>query len=160
MSYSYVSAATILERCAQLEAKGIEFYRGMLKGARTEWMRDLASMLMHAEERHRNRFRKYALAARAKVSETGGGPQLPELKRLMAETVFMTSDLAEKTASNMNDRAALEIAIRHESNLALLFAQFRVYVPPDQRPFIDRVIKEEQQHEAKLISYRKKYFGQ
>jgi rubrerythrin len=154
-----VSAATILDRCAELEARGIEFYRGMLRGAQTQWMRDLARMMVSAEERHRDRFRKYALRARTQVGEATEGPVPPDLQRLLQETVFMGGELAEKTAEQMNDRSALEAAIRHESNLALLFAQFRAYVPPDQRSFIDRIIKEEQEHEAKLASYRKKYFS-
>lgn len=154
-----LSSANVLERCAELEARGIEFYRGVLRGAQSEWMKKLARMLIEAEERHRDRFQKYALAARARAVEAAEGPRSPELQRLLSETVFMTGELAERTAKNMDDRAALQTAIKHEANLVLLFSQLRGYVPPDQRSFIDTIIKEEQEHEAKLVSMRKKYFG-
>lgn len=153
-----ISAAHVLERCAELEARGIAFYQGMLRGTQSKWMQALARMLIEAEERHRDRFRQYAKIARDRVGEAAAGPVSADLKRLLSETIFMTGELAERTAKHMNDRAALEAAIKHESDLALLFAQLRAYIPDDQRSFIDRVIKEEQRHEAKLISMRKKYF--
>ncbi len=157
-----ISAVAVLQRCADLEADGLAFYKSMIDGAQTEWMRKLAKTMARAEKRHYARFLRYAEEA---WRQNGGSdthlPELmpPELQRLLSERVFSTRALAEHAASNMTDREALETAIRHETNLALLFSQFRQYVPRGQRKYIDRVIREEHQHEAKLVSFRQKYFG-
>jgi rubrerythrin len=157
-----ISAAVVLQRCADLEADGLAFYESMLKGAQTEWMRKLAATMVRAEKRHRARFLRYAEEARRQSSGSdmhSPKSMSPELQRLLSEREFSTQTLAERAAGNMTNREALETAIRHETNLALLFSQFRQYVSHGQRKYIDRVIREEQQHEAKLVSFRQKYFG-
>ena len=156
-----ISAVAVLQRCADLEADGLAFYKAMIDGAQTEWMRKLAKTMARAEKRHYVRFLRYAEEARRQNRGADAhSPELmpPELQRLLSEREFSTRELAEHAASNMTDREALETAIRHEINLALLFSQFRQYVSSGERKFIDRVIQEEHQHEAKLVSFRQKYF--
>jgi len=157
-----ISAAVVLDRCADLEADGLAFYESMLKGAQTEWMKRLATTMVRAEKRHRTRLLRYAEQARRQSpgSDIHSPESIPpELHRLLSERIFSTRALAERAAGNMTNREALEAAIRYEANLALLFSQFRPYVPPGHRKCIDRVIREEHQHEAKLVSFRQKYFG-
>ena len=156
-----LSAAQALEHCAQIEANGVEFYKGVLEGTGSKWIRKLAGMMVEAEQRHHDRFLQYAeLARSAGASGAEALEPIPaELARLMSDGVFLSRELAEKTSHNIDERQALRMAIRFEENTVLLLGQIRSYVPREQRKFVDRVLKEEQDHQAKLESYWKKYFG-
>jgi rubrerythrin len=156
-----ISAAQVLERCAELEADGLEFYQGLLNGAQSEWVRKLARMMVKAEIRHRDRFLRYAEHARASGKSedaSAGEPLPPELARLMSERVFVSEELAERTGHNVDERKALELAIRAEESLALLYGQIRSYVPRDQRKYLDQIIKEEQRHQSDLEKLWRKHF--
>ena len=156
-----LSAAEALEHCAEIESNGVEFYKGVLKGTGSKWIRKLAGMMVEAEQRHHDRFLQYAELARSAGAAEAGSlePIPPELARLMSDGVFLSHELAEKTSYNIDERQALRMAIRFEENTVLLLGQIRSYVPREQRKFVDRVLKEEQDHQAKLESYWKKYFG-
>ena len=156
-----ISAAQVLDRCAELEADGLEFYQGLLKGAQSEWVRKLARMMVKAEIRHRDRFLRYAEQARASdkpADASLSGPLPPELALLMSERIFISEELGERTGRNVDERKALELAIRAEEGLALLYGQIRSYVPRNQRKYIDQIIKEEQHHQSDLEKLWRKHF--
>lgn len=156
-----LTAADVLERLAQIELDGLEFYRGLRRGTRLDKVRELAEMMIEAEQRHHDRFSRYATMARASANpadNTLTGALPPEVMRLMSERVFMSGELGEKTGQNVDDRHALRMGIRAEENTVLLLSQLRSYVPRNRRGYIDRVIKEEQNHQDRLESVYRKYF--
>jgi rubrerythrin len=59
-----LTAAGVLERLAQIELEGIEFYKGLARGTQHEWVRKLSKVMVEAEQRHYERFSRYATAAR------------------------------------------------------------------------------------------------
>lgn len=157
-----LTAAEVLDRLAQIELDGLEFYRGLLRGTRLDKVRELAEMMIEAEQRHHDRFSRYAEKARASANPadnalTGALP--PEVMRLMSDRVFMSGELGEKAGQNMDERKALRMGIRAEENTVLLLSQLRSYVPRNRRGYIDQVIKEEQNHQDRLESVYRKYYG-
>ena len=157
-----VTAAEVLERLAQIELDGLEFYRGLRRGTRLDKVRELAEMMIEAEQRHHDRFSRYAAMARASGNPSDNaltGALPPEVVRLMSEKVFVSGELGEKAGQNVDERQALRMGIRAEENTVLLLGQLRSYVPRNRRGYIDRVIKEEQNHQDRLESVYRKYYG-
>lgn len=157
-----VTAAEVLERLAQIELDGLSFYRGLLRGTKLEMVRELAKMMIEAEKRHHERFSRYASVARgsadpAENALTAALP--PEVMRLMSDRVFISGELGEKAGQNIDEREALRMGIRAEENTVLLLSQLRSYVPRSRRGYIDRVIKEEQDHQTRLESIYRKHFS-
>lgn len=157
-----LTAAEVLDRLAQIELEGLEFYRGLMRGTQLEWVRELAEMMIEAEQRHYDRFTRYAAKARASANPadnalTGALP--PEVMRPMSERVFVRGALAEKAGQNVDERRALKMAIQAEKNTVFLLGQLRSFVPSSQRVYINQVIKEEQDHEARLESLYRKHFA-
>jgi len=157
-----LTAAGVLDRLAQIEQDGIEFYKGLALGTQLEWVRELSEAMIKAEQRHYDRFTRYAAAARTSRDPADNAltGELPaEVMRLMSEKVFVTGNLAEKAGHNVNERQALVMGIQAEKNTVFLLNQLRLYVPRKQRGYINQVIKEEQNHQARLESLYRKHFG-
>ena len=157
-----LTAAGVLDRLAQIELEGIEFYKGLARGTQHEWVRELSEVMVEAEQRHYDRFTKYAEAARTSSDPTDNaltGALPAQVMRLMSETVFVTGDLAEKAGHNVDERRALVMGIQAEKNTVFLLSQLRLYVPRNQRGYINQVIKEEQNHQTQLESLYRKHFG-
>jgi|GEM_PF-3118474 len=156
-----LTAAEVLDRLAQIELDGLEFYRGLLRGTRLDKVRELAQMMIEAEQRHHDRFSRYAAMARASSNPADNALTAelpPELMRLMSDRVFISGELGEKAGQNLDERKALRMGIKAEENTVLLLSQLRSYVPRNRRGYIDQVIKEEQNHQDRLESLFRKYF--
>ena len=157
-----LTAAEVLERLAQIELEGLNFYRGLLRGTQLRMVRELAEMMIEAEQRHHDRFSRYAAMARDSANPADNALTAalpPEVMRLMSEKVFVSGELGEKAGQNVDERKALRMGIRAEENTVLLLGQLRSYVPRSRRGYIDRVIKEEQDHQARLESLWRKCFA-
>jgi rubrerythrin len=157
-----LTAADVLDRLAQIELDGLEFYRGLQRGTQLDWVRELAEVMIEAEKRHYNRFVQYADKARASTDPADNALKelLPdEVVRLMSAKVFISGELGEKAGQNVDERKALRMAIKAEENTVLLLGQLRSYVPREQRLYINQVIKEEQQHQTRLESVYRKNFS-
>ena len=152
-SRQLMTAVLILRRGVELEQRGLDFYRGMLRGAQSDWVRNLANTMIEWETRHKKRFQHYKRKAEKQVALKGLtiNNKVPrEVLQLLEQDVFVDVKMAEKTGKNVNDRKALELAIGFERNLAIIYTQLRSYVMPSQRKFIDRLIQEEIMHQKKL----------
>jgi rubrerythrin len=157
-----LTVGEVLDRLAQIELEGIEFYKGLMRGTEFEWVRKLSEMMITAEQRHHDRFTQYAAAARASSDPADNAltDALPaQVMSLMSEKVFVTGDLAEKAGHNVDERRALVMGIQAEKNTVLLLSQLGLYVPRNQRGYINQVIKEEQNHQARLESLYRKHFA-
>ncbi|HPO13481.1 MAG TPA: hypothetical protein PLI09_08555 [Candidatus Hydrogenedentes bacterium] len=152
-SEPYVNAAAVLRRLAELEQDGVNFYHGLSEGAESEWVRKFAGKMVLAEQRHHDRFLRYAEHVEKHTGEKESqlsGPLSGDIVRLLQVSVFADREHAKRSARYVSDADSLRVAIRAEEHLALLMAQLRMYIPKPQRPYIDRVIKEEWGHKANL----------
>lgn len=157
-----LSARRVLLRLAEHEQAGIDFYTAVMQGTASEWVGKLAQMMIKAEKRHKTRFLSYADRARQATDPseyTLTGSLSPDLRRLLMEPIFGRPEQAKASARYAGDREMLQVAVRAEEKTALLLGQLRSYVPRVQRPFINRVIKEEWGHKAKLENFLHKYFS-
>ena len=127
-----VSAAEVLRRLAEMELEGVQFYEGMHRGTRSEWVRRLASVLIEAEKRHNRRFTEYAERAEQSVNPDDNAltePLPPDVHRLFTACVFVSKQRIRDAAQYANDVDMIKLAIRAEENLALLLTQLHSYVP-------------------------------
>ena len=157
-----ISAAQVLRHLAGIEEDGIEFYRGVLQGTQSDWVRKLAKMMLRAEERHRERFLGYAQRAElaADSDENALVQPLPaELAHLVRSKIFAPGGMAKKSVQYARDEEVIQVAIRAEESVALLLTQFRQYVSSRQQSYVDQVIKEEWGHKEKLEKVMRKYFS-
>ncbi len=149
----YVSAAAVLRRLTELELDGVRFYQGLSEGAESEWVRRFSAKMVAAEQRHHDRFQHYAEHAEKQAQNEDyrlSAPLDPDIVRLLQVSVFAEHDRTKNAARYVSDTDAIRVAIRAEEHLALLLAQLRMYIPKPQRPYVDRVIKEEWGHKANL----------
>lgn len=157
-----ITSSAILRRCIVLEQRGLEFYRALARGAKSDWIRKLALMMTAWEKRHKRRFQYYLKKAEREIALKGLPPThaVPsDVKRLLEVDVFANAPSAQKMGQNIGERQALVAAIDFERSLAILYTELRPYVIQSQRKFIERLIKEEIGHQNKLESYYKKYFN-
>lgn len=157
-----LTASDVLERLAQIELEGLEFYKGLKRGTQLEWVSKLAGMMIQAEQRHYDRFKRYAAEAYASSNPADNaltGVLPAEVARVMSEKVFVSGELGEKAGHNVDDRRALVMAIKAEESTVFLLGELRSYVPRNQREYINQVIKEEQNHQTQLESLYRKHFG-
>ena len=157
-----LAASYLLRRLADIEEQGVLFYQGWLEGTKSEWVTKVASAMVRAEQRHHNRFLKYA--ARAEESEGAfhgeGSPNLPpDVIHVLSTTLFTAKAQIQKAAQYAGDYEMIEMAIRAEESLALLLTRLRQYVPKTERKYVNRVIKEEWAHHAKLDRLRRNHFS-
>ena len=157
-----ISAGQVLRWLADQEQAGSEFYRTMLEGTKSAWLKQLAGKMVEAEQRHRERFLEYAQRADNAESPGEGGLEQPlpdDLLRLLRSHVFPERARYQVAVKYAGDRETLMLAIQAEEGLALLLTQLRQYVPAAQKRFIDRVTKEEWGHKAKLERVMQKHLG-
>ncbi len=149
-SRPFVKASEVLRRLAAIEKEGVDFYQGLYEGAESPWIRDFAKMMVRAEGRHHSRFLEYADRAERRFYEEDDvlfEPLPEEIRRILATMVFAPKERVKRSAPYATDEQALQVALRAEASLAMLLVQLRGYVPAPQRRYIDRVIKEEEQHQ-------------
>ena len=161
MAVVLISAAEVLEHCAELEQDGIEFYEGIQRGARSKWLRDLAAALVKAEQVHKEHFLSHARESAYNGSEDEaetGKARPAELERLMRERVFVPGETAEKVAPTLDDLTVINMAIRNEESVALLLAELRLFVPVEDRHLLDVIIEEEWGHRDRLLKLKRKHF--
>lgn len=159
----FVSASQVLYRLAEIEEAAGNFYKGLWEGTKSEWIRELAEVLIRAEQRHRKRFLEYAQQAEQSSHADANiltRPLPPQVLRLLSTPVTVSKSRMKKTAPYTRDEEALKIAIRAEESTAFLLAQLCEYVPRGQRRYINRVIKEEWHHKALLEDLYKKTFAE
>ena len=157
-----ITSSHILRRGVELEQQGLEFYRALARGAKSDWVRKLALMMSKWETRHKRRFQYYLKKAEREIALKGlpSTNRVPgDVKRLLQIDVFSNAAMAEKMGANIDERQALVTAIDFERHLAILFTELRPYVMQSQRKFVERLIKEEVGHQNKLEGYYKKYFN-
>jgi rubrerythrin len=145
-----IPPAQILRHLAEIEEAGIRFYEGMRDGTPSDKVRELAIMMARAEARHKRRFLEYAARAGADCPLPDLEHMSPEIERLFMARVFSARESAKHAVAYASDLEVLRFAIRAEEQVAMLMTQLRLFVPPAHRRYIDRVIKEEWNHKARL----------
>lgn len=157
-----VTAADVLYRLADIEENGRRFYEGLAAGAQIKWVKKLAEMLVRAETRHHSRFLEYA--RRAEVEALAGATDdallPPDVARLLKSHVFETKEMGQRAGRFLSEVDAVKLAIRAEEQLALLLTQLRMYVRPQERRYVDRVIREEWEHKARLEEIYHKHLAE
>jgi len=147
-----ITAAGVLSRLAEIEEDGRRFYEGLAEGAQLKWVKKLAEMLVRAETRHHARFLGYARRAEMKMMTRAAKEEAlpPEVTRLLRAHVFESREMGQRAGRFMTELEAVKLAIQAEEKLALLLTQLRMFVQPMERRYIDRVIREEWAHKARL----------
>jgi len=155
------SQAQALERLAAMELEARAFYEGLFEGAVSEPVRNLAAMMIRAETRHHKRFLAYAERARRKESDADSDSARPmpaDLARTMGVKLWPAKETIRKSAKLSRDLDFIRFAIRAEAQTAVLMTQVRMYLPPERRGYVSRVIEEEWNHKRKLEEHLQQHF--
>ncbi len=159
---SEVSVIDVLKRLADIECDATAYYEGIAQHSDLPWVREFASRLADAEKRHRDQFLAYADQLEGSLqgaSNRLATPLTEELSRLLAMRITLPGESAERTAVYLSEKDAVEVAIQAERNAIRMLSQLRNHVPAEQHVHLDRVVAEEQQHQAFLENLLRERFG-
>lgn len=147
-----MNASTVLRRLVEIEEEGMIFYQGLAQASPSAWTRRLALWLTDAEKAHREYFSR--LLEHAQTHEQEEDPwayALPdEVMALLSARILPSKDQMLREAPYTSDMEAIQLAIQVEERAALLVTRLRDFVAQDQRGYMERVIREEWDHKAKL----------
>jgi len=147
-----MNASTVMRRLVEIEEEGMAFYQGLAEGTRSAWTRKFALWLRNAEKGHRDYFARLAEHAETHAEdEDPWAYSLPdEILALLSARILPSKDQILREAPYTSDLEAIQLAIQAEERAALLVTRLRDFVAHDQRGYMERVIREEWDHKAKL----------
>ncbi len=159
-SETFLFAADVLFRLADMEAEAAAFYRELARFSDLGWVKAFADKLADAEMRHRAYFLELAADAQSKHGMNQLASPLPqEVVQLLNTRITMRPESVSKTAAYYGEKDAIQFAILTEENTIVLLKKLRSYVPGEQHTHIDTVLDEENAHKEMLEKLWLKHFS-
>jgi len=152
----FFSAAEVVTMAIEIEKNGISFYNTMAANTDDEKSKEIYALLVGEEVKHKLFFQRML-------------DNLPELKLDPSEEEEYKNYLGALTSSRIftanmdpskmlkdvsNDIEALDLAIGFEKDSILFFHEVKDQALEEDKPMIEKVIKEEKSHFAMLSSLR------
>ena len=157
---TYLFAADVLFRLADMEAEAAAFYRGLARFSDLGWIQAFAGKLADAEMRHRS----YFLELAADAQSIHGKNQLPsplpwDIAQLLNTRITMPPESVSKTDKYYGEKDAIQFAILTEENTISLLKKLRPFVPAGQHEHMDIVLEEEHKHKRLLEALWRDHFA-
>ena len=135
-----------------IEVKGESFYARMAEKAGDEKLKELLLFLAEEEKNHIKDIRR--LAAGLAGDEEAGGKFCDEdrvfIYSLIAESPFHQMEPEEALQKIGSAREALEMALRFERDVILIFKELRDFVEPVHKALMQQLIDQEKEHFNRL----------
>jgi len=145
------SASEVVTMAIQIEKNGMNFYNAMAAKSDNEQAIELFTFLAAEEIKHKGTFQKM-LDGLKKVELSANDQEEYNnyLGALTSARVFNKNVDTEEFVKDLDDLAALDLAIEAEKDSILFYYELLEQALSDDRAPIERVIKEEKAHYAKL----------
>lgn len=146
------SASEVVTMAVQIEKNGLEFYNAMAAKAQSEKSKKLFAFLASEEIRHRATFQK--MLNNLKQLELTASEEEEYnnyLGALTSSRVFKPVATTEEIVRNLDDMAAIDMAIEAEKDSILFYYELMEQVMDEDKSEIEQVIKEEKSHYAMLM---------
>ncbi len=138
-----------------------DFYRAAAGAAPEGEVKDLFSKLAGWEEEHVRRFEEIRAGLdEREPPESYPGEEVGYIRALVADQLYSDATPEETARAAGNPREAIERAIGYEKDAILFFRSLGMFLTPDRREIIDRLVGEEKAHLIYLLELRKNYPGE
>lgn len=148
------SASEVVTMAIEIEKNGLDFYNALAARATDEKSKELYTYLANEEVKHKLTFQK--MLDNLKNMELTAADEEEYnhyLKALTSSRVFKSNQSAEELLDELKDeKAAIEFAINAEKDSILFYYELLDQAFDEDRASIERVIKEEKVHLAKLLT--------
>lgn len=148
----------LLEIAVRIERNGLDFYKALTSSAENPAAKDTFSFLAAEEEKHLGVFRKML----EEVAEypprfTYPGEYELYLEGVASRSIFTQEKMQDKKINSCQDISqAVEVAMDFESQSILFYDELLGNFQGQARKELDKVIKEEKGHFAKLADIKGK----
>lgn len=149
------SASEVVTMAIEIEKNGMNFYNAMAAKSESDQAKELFTFLAAEEIKHKGTFQKM-LDGLKKVELTANDQEEYNnyLGALTSSRVFNKNIDIDDFVQDLDDLAALNIAIEAEKDSILFYYELLEQALAEDRADIERVIKEEKSHYAKLTKLK------
>ena len=147
-------AADIVELAMQVEQSGEAFYRAVAAKVEAREARPLFEYLAGQEVVHYQVFQKLSQSIREApfMTDEEWDLYMDYLNGTVQSAFFEGADKALALAETVTDtRTAINMAIGFEKETLLFFYDLRDRIPDKDRPFVEKIVAEEQRHIRRLV---------
>ncbi|MBN1621721.1 MAG: ferritin family protein [Endomicrobiales bacterium] len=150
------SVNEVVEMAVQIEKNGRDFYSSAAKNTQNETNRETFKYLAEEEKKHIDAFQKVlSQIENYEPSESYTPEYFSYLKILAGEHVFTKSKNAEAIVKSLkNDIDIIDFAIGIEKDSIIFYYEMKGLILGRKIPALDEVIKQEQEHFAKLTNLK------
>ncbi len=135
-----------------------DFYRAAARAAPEGKVKELFGKLAGWEEEHVHKFEEIRAGLdEQEPPESYPGEEVKYMRALVADQLYADTTSEETARAAQNPRAAIDRAIGYEKDAILFFRSLGLFLTPDRREIIDRLVGEEKAHLVYLLELRKNY---
>ena len=146
------SASEVVTMAIQIEKNGLEFYNAMAAKAQSDSSKKLFAFLAGEEVRHRATFQQMLNNLKQLEFTASEEEEYNNyLGALTSSRVFNPKASTEEIVKDLNDLAAIEMAMEAEKDSILFYYELMGQVLEEDKAQIEQVIKEEKSHYAMLV---------
>lgn len=149
------SASEVITMAIEIEKNGMNFYNAMAAKSENDSTKELFTFLAAEEIKHKGTFQKMLDGLKKlELSANDQEEYNNYLGALTSSRVFNKNADIDDFVKDLDDLAALDIAIEAEKDSILFYYELLEQALADDRGDIERVIKEEKSHYAKLTKLK------
>ncbi len=151
-----LTARDMVEMAIQTEQNGSAFYTGAAAQAGSPEMAKLLRWLASQEQEHASVFRTMLTSPeRHQPAEQYGGQRSGFVQALLEARVLPDKETgAQRLAAMTGDEEILDFALGFEKDTILFMYEMRDVSSPASRETLDRLIREEKTHVARLLALK------
>ncbi|MBN2355815.1 hypothetical protein JXO59_06855 [candidate division KSB1 bacterium] len=144
-------ASEIMEMSIIEERNGAAFYAALADATSNEKLREAAAAIAAQEKMHELRFTKmHEQLEQSEPSESYPGEYDAYIQSLLRNKMFSDEEDAISSASNMNEKEAIEFALRTEQAALNLYHELQKHIDQRDLDAIQETITEEENHVTQL----------
>lgn len=153
---SMFTASDVVQFALRMEEDGVKFYRDAAERAEIFEVKNLFIFLANEEENHQKTFEN--LLSNVTLSdppEDFPGEYLHYLHGYIDGKFFVRMGETAEKAEASSMAKALEFAIQREMDSIHYYQELKAFVPVEDHPTLDKVIREERKHFMQLSRLKK-----
>lgn len=153
--------AELVQVAVDDEKSGVAFYQALSAKTRHAQLKKTFATLADQERHHQKRFEGMLKElGDYKSPDSYADEYLTYVRALTSERAFPDEAVARRQAEQCpDDQAAIALALRFERDTLVLMNEMRGMVRQKDRPIVEQLIAEEQQHVVDLTAARAKLKG-
>lgn len=150
--------AEVMDIGIEKEKARRDFYRAAAAASPEGEVKALFGKLADWEEEHVRKFGKIrAEIDEQEPPESYPGEEVEYMRALVADQLYKDTTPEGTAAAAAGPRAAIDRGIEFEKDAILFFRSLGLFLSPDRREIIERLVGEEKEHLVYLLELRKNY---